>query len=175
MINCIKVIKRICKRYTEIENYEIALNDKTQTWVCHHRREVQDGFRIWTKEELIKVGQYYHRKPNELIFMTKSEHTSLHNNAIDPKTKKPCCYRDRDITGKNNPMYGKKGANLGKKFSIKTCNKISIAKSSHWINNYGYTRRDLVKLLPLTIMNIRTLDKSNPDKLKEIIKETLGG
>ena len=107
--------------------------------------------------------------------MTKSAHTSLHNLAIDPKTKKPCCYRDRDITGKNNPMYGKKGANLCKKFSIETCNKISIAKSSHWINNYGYTRRDLVKLLPLTIMNIRTLDKSNPDKLKEIIKETLGG
>ena len=175
MVNNNKDLKRLCKEYWLIENYDEAVNDKDNIWVCHHRREVQDGFRIWKKDELIKIGQYYDREPNELIFMKRSKHITLHNNAIDPKTKKPCCYRDKDITGKNNPMYGKKGANLGKKFSIETCNKISIAKSSHWINNYGYTRSELVKLLPLTTMNIRTLDKSNPDKLKEIIKTNLGG
>lgn len=173
MINRIKDIKRICKRYTEIENYEIALNDKTQTWVCHHRREIQDGFRIWKRDELIKVGQYYHREPDELIFMTLSDHISLHNTAIDPKTKKPCCARN--MNGKNNPMYGKIGPNKGKKFSTKTCNKLSNSKSPDWINNYGYTRKELEKLLPLTSAQIRYMHKSNPDKLKEIIKENLGG
>ena len=39
--------------------------------------------------------------------MKLSDHLSLHNKAIDPKTKKPCCYRDVDITGEKNPMYGK--------------------------------------------------------------------
>ena len=175
MVNDNKVLKRLCKEYWLIENYDEAVNDNDNIWVCHHRREVQDGFRIWTKEELIKVGQYYHREPNELIFMTKSEHTSLHNLAIDPKTKKPCCYRDRDINGKNNPMYGKKGANLGKKFSIETCNKISISKSPDWINNYGYTRKELENLLHLTCAQIRYMHKSNHDKLKEIIKTNLRG
>lgn len=175
MINDEKDLKRICKRYTEIENYETALNDKTQIWVCHHRREVQDGFRIWKKDELIKIGQYYHREPEELIFMTRSEHITLHNLAIDPKTKKPCCYRDRDISGEKNPMYGKIGPNKGKKFSTETCNKLSNSKAPYWINNYGYTRNELEKLLPITISQIRYMHYTNPDKLKEIIKENLGG
>ena len=175
MVNDNKDLKRLCKEYWLIENYDEAVNDKDNIWVCHHRREVQDGFRIWKKDELIKVGQYYDREPNELIFMKRSEHITLHNNAIDPKTKKPCCYRDRDITGKNNPMYGKKGPNLGKKFSIETRNKLSNSKAPYWINNYGYTRNELEKLLPLTIAQIRYMHYRNPDKLKEIIKVNLGG
>lgn len=97
----------MCKTYWLIENYQEAVNDTTQKWVCHHRREVQDGFCIWRAEELVRIGQYYHREPDELIFMKLSEHLALHNKAIDPKTKKPCCYRDVDRTGEKNPMYGK--------------------------------------------------------------------
>ena len=28
---------------TQIENYELAMNDKTQTWHCHHRLETHDS------------------------------------------------------------------------------------------------------------------------------------
>lgn len=173
MVNDNKDLKRLCKEYWLIENYDEAVNDNDNIWVCHHRREVQDGFRIWKKEELIKIGQYYDREPNELIFMTRSEHTALHNKAIDPKTKKPCSVRN--TKGVNNGMYGKKGVNLGKKFSIETCNKLSNSKSPDWINNYGYTRRELEKLLPLTSAQIRYMHNTNKEKLKQVIKSTLGG
>lgn len=169
MINDEKDLKRICKRYTEIENYETALNDKTQIWVCHHRREVQDGFRIWKKEELINVGQYYNREPDELIFMKLSDHITLHNLAIDPKTKKPCCYRDRDISGKKNPMYGKIGPNKGKKFSKETKIKLSGSKSKEWLDKYNMTRSEVVELLKdkLTVSQIRYLHQK--DKLKSYL------
>lgn len=173
MINCIKYIKRICKRYTEIENYEIALNDKTQTWVCHHRREVQDGFRIWTKEELIKVGQYYHREPNELIFMTKSEHTSLHNLAIDPKTKKPWCVRN--IKGSKNPMYGKKWSEekraiMAEKFKGP---KLGLRKKSLFCQKYGMTKRELADKYNLPVGSLSYL--LNKGILDDKIKNLLGG
>ena len=37
MINLTKV-KRFCKDYTKIENYEEAVKDTTQTWHCHHKK-----------------------------------------------------------------------------------------------------------------------------------------
>lgn len=69
---------------TNIENYEKAINDNTQTYVCHHRLETHtsDGERRKvdiSKEELIALGMYYSRPVEELIFMTKSDHTKLHN------------------------------------------------------------------------------------------------
>ena len=133
----VKKLKRMCKTYWLIENYQEAVDDTTQLWVIHHRREVQDGFCIWKREELVKIGQYYHLEPNELIFMKKSEHVTLHNNAIDPKTKKPCCYRDVDRTGEKNPMYGKH-------LSEETKRKLSDALKGHnfqrneqWIKSHS--------------------------------------
>ena len=58
-----------------IENYEQAVNDKTQVWDCHHRKETDEGL---SRVELIKIGLYWNRPASELIFMTKSEHNSLH-------------------------------------------------------------------------------------------------
>lgn len=68
-----------------IENYEEALNDKSQTWLCHHRLETHDEDGNWleledhiTKKELIEKGKYYHRPASELIFLTKIEHVRVH-------------------------------------------------------------------------------------------------
>ena len=121
----------MCKTYWLIENYQEAVNDSTELWVIHHRREVQDGFCIWKREELIKIGQYNHLEPNELIFMKKSEHVALHNKAIDPKTKKPCCYRDVDRTGEKNPMYGKTPWNKGKPCSEEAKRKLRAARKEN--------------------------------------------
>ena len=62
MINkSVKKLKRMCKTYWLIENYQEAVNDTTNKWVIHHRREVQDGYCIWNEEKLVKIGQYYNR------------------------------------------------------------------------------------------------------------------
>ena len=76
MIN-IRKVKRYCKEdISKIKNYEQAVNDTTQTWVCHHMTETW-----WncTAKELIENECYYNRKACELIFLTPAEHKSLHS------------------------------------------------------------------------------------------------
>lgn len=68
-------VKLYCKDdISLIENYDKAIADKTQTWQCHHRRET-----IYSKKDLIEIGEYYDRPAIELIFLTKKEHKALHN------------------------------------------------------------------------------------------------
>lgn len=65
----------------QIENYELAKADNFSGWDIHHRLEcVETGGEVnRTAKELQDLGFYYNRPANELIFLTKSEHTSLHN------------------------------------------------------------------------------------------------
>lgn len=90
MINLRKV-KKYCKEYTKIENYDKAIADTTQTWACHHRDEVRtlpSGMVVLrTAEELKEIGRYYDCPPNELIFLTKSEHSRLHSSNINDDTR----------------------------------------------------------------------------------------
>ena len=103
-----------------IENYDKAIADDTQTWHCHHRRET-----IFSKPDLIEIGEYYNRPACELIFLTKSEHIRLHK------------------IGENNPNFGKPAWNNGKHLSAETRKKISEArkgkqtciKGTNWYNN----------------------------------------
>lgn len=76
MIN-IKNVKKLCNgNITQIENYELAINDNTQIWDCHHRRETDEGLSV---KQLIELGLYFNRPENELIFITHSEHSHLHH------------------------------------------------------------------------------------------------
>ena len=68
----------ICRHPELIENYEKAIADTTQTWEVHHRRE-----EFYSCKELIERGEYYDVSPEELIFLTKSEH-----NKIDSRCKR---------------------------------------------------------------------------------------
>ena len=82
MIN-IKNVKRFCKEdISKIENYDKAINDSTQMWECHHRDEVRilpNGMIvIRSRQELKENNRYYNCPANELIFLTKEEHTRLH-------------------------------------------------------------------------------------------------
>ena len=87
------VRKYCCEDISLIENYYEAVNDKTQTWHCHHRLEIQDNI-SYSVREMIEMKIYYDRPAKELIFVTKSMHRSLHN-----KTLRLC--------GEKHPMYGK--------------------------------------------------------------------
>lgn len=76
-------VKSYCKEdISLIENYDKAINDKEHTWDCHHRDEIRtlpSGMKVYrSKQELIDNGRYYNCPANELIFLTASEHQSLH-------------------------------------------------------------------------------------------------
>ena len=76
--------KLYCKKYQDIENYEKALKDNFKGWECHHKLETHtsDGERRLvdiTAAELIALDTYYDRPSEELIFLTKSEHKTLHH------------------------------------------------------------------------------------------------
>ena len=66
-----KFVKDLCKDFQDIENYEEAVNDPNELWICHHRLE-----QVFTAEELHRAGWYYGRKPQELIFLRYKEHNN---------------------------------------------------------------------------------------------------
>lgn len=88
MIN-IKTAKRYCRDdISKIENYEQAINDKTQTWHCHHRLELTlEGEFAHTSDELKRLGMYKERPYFELIFLTKKEHHRLHSGKWNEESK----------------------------------------------------------------------------------------
>ena len=79
-------LRMFCKEFTKIENYEKAVADTTQKWECHHRLEFTiNGEVAHSKDELKRLGMYYHRPYFELIFLTAKEHRFLHLSTRDRK------------------------------------------------------------------------------------------
>lgn len=79
----------IPEEWEQIENYELAKKDNFDGWDIHHRLETHnsDGQRRLvnlSKDELIALDMYYNRPANELVFLTRPEHTKLH------RTKQRC-------------------------------------------------------------------------------------
>ena len=130
MIN--KGIKYFCKDdISLIENYDKAISDKEQTWQCHHRRELETP-----RKELIKIGEYYNRPAEELVFLTKSEHNALHN-TLKFKGK---TLSDETKIKISVALKGKPAWNKGKNLSEDHKQKLSEATKyknigSHWFNN----------------------------------------
>lgn len=124
--------KCFCQNPELIENYEVAVADTTQTWHCHHRLETHnsDGERRLvdlTKEELIALGIYFDRPPEELIFLTHSEHRSLHN-----KGKKIGPFSEEHKAKLSKAHKGKPSWNKGKEFSEDYKRKLSLShKGKH--------------------------------------------
>ena len=120
-----------------IENYDKAVSDTAQMWHCHHRRET-----IFSKSDLIEIGEYYNRPACELIFLTSLEHHRLHT------LGKPSGMKDKhhseeyrkkmseSIKGENNPMFGKHhSAEARKKMSEANKGKNNWIKDTNWYNN----------------------------------------
>lgn len=76
----LKRVKRYCKDYTKIENFDRAIADTTQSWECHHRMELMKTGAVVdsSKQDLIDWGIYYNRPADELIFLMSNEHRALH-------------------------------------------------------------------------------------------------
>lgn len=147
------VLKFCCEDISLIENYKEARYDTSQIWECHHRLEIQ-GDKILSMQDLKEMGLYYNRPASELIFLTRSEHRSIHgkgrslSDKIKEKLSKAHSGKilseehkkkiSKSLKGKNNPMYGKKRFDLsfrnktnpptkGKKMSEEQKMKISKA------------------------------------------------
>ena len=119
--------RRYCKEdISKIKNYDKAIADTTQTWVCHHMTETW-----WTcsKQELIDNECYYNRKACELIFLTHSEHSRLHNKGrtISDETRRKLSESKK---GENNPFYGKHR-------SEETRKKMRDAAKRRWAKKRG--------------------------------------
>lgn len=103
----LKVVKKYCKNYEQIENYQEAINSP-RAYHCHHRKETDEKM---SQKELIRKKLYYNRPPEELIFLSYEEHLSLHHKGKvwSEKSKKKLSQTRRSngkSKGSNNPMYG---------------------------------------------------------------------
>lgn len=87
MINEGYAKKYCCEDISKIENYELAINDKTQTLDCHHKAEILPCGRF-TTNDLMKFNLYWNRPANELIFLTHKEHLRLHKKGLKPNLGK---------------------------------------------------------------------------------------
>ena len=123
--------KHICDDIENVENYEKALADDFKGWVCHHRLETHnsDGERRLVdiaQKELEALDMYYHRPANELIFLTSSEHTSLHQKG-KPKSEEQMKHLAEVNKGKHRSEETKRKigeAHKDKKLSEETKRKI---------------------------------------------------
>lgn len=68
-----------CDDISQIENYDMAVADKDNTWHCHHRIE---EIMNCGKRELISKGAYYNRPARELIFLSQQEHLRIHHKGV---------------------------------------------------------------------------------------------
>ena len=119
-----------------IENYNEAVADTENVWVCHHRLELTlDGEFANSKADLIRYGMYYNRPYFELIFLPDTVHRKMHlkTRIISNETRKRLSDSKK---GDNNPMTGKTPWNKGIKGNeYKTHFKNGIGRNSK-INKY---------------------------------------
>lgn len=127
-----------CKEpISNIENYELAIADTKETWVCHHREELFEDGRIKHHASNLKLMRMYYNQPaDKLIFLRRGDHVRLHAKSgiyarpwsNERRKERSLAYKGR-FTGEKNPMYGKKAWNAGTKGLYKltdeTKNKLS--------------------------------------------------
>lgn len=77
-------VKTYCSEdISKIENYSLAIADKTQTWHCHHRGEIL-SCGVYSVNDLVRYNLYNNRPADELIFLTEEEHKRLHARNMNP-------------------------------------------------------------------------------------------
>ena len=116
-------LKRYCYEPELVENYDKAMADTEQMWVCHHRVET---IMCCGREELISKGAYYDRPAHDIILLTRAEHRHVHNE------------------GRNNPWKGRHHSDETRKIlsnqrkgvpkSDEHKRKISAATFKRWEN-----------------------------------------
>ena len=125
MINELQA-KKYCKEdITLIKNYAEAVADKTKTWICHHING--EPFTGFCKKDLIKMNMYNNRPASELMFVTRSEHRTIHgkDTTLPVETKKKM----------SESRKGKHHSNETRKKICESCKGNKSLTDRHWYNN----------------------------------------
>ena len=83
MITNTKILEKYCTDYKKIENYEEAVKSPLR-YDLHHRLEISE---MQSRTDLIFLHLYYHRPPEELIFLSHGEHIRLHKEGKHPSAE----------------------------------------------------------------------------------------
>lgn len=134
-----------------IENYDLAIADKENVWICHHKKE-----EFYTKKELIELKMYFNVQPEDLVFCRNTkEHRKYPHKGIE-KVKE--CHRGKKHSeetkikiseshkGKPSPRKGKhlseehkkniSESSKGKKMSEEARKKMAESKKGRkWFTN----------------------------------------
>ena len=136
-----RTFERYCDNIENVENYEKAKSDNFKGWLCHHRLETHtsDGERRTvdiSPEELKALDMYFHRPANELIFLKRGEHSTLHLKG------KPNINKGRHLTEEHKRKLSESGK--GKEFSKERKENISKSLKGHPVSSE--TRRKLAEI-----------------------------
>lgn len=119
-----------CDDIENVENYEAAKADNFKGWNCHHRLELEvtGGVCDVTPQDLKDWDLYYHRPADELIFLTVSEHSSLHKKGNTYGKGHSAWNKGKKIGPRSEEIKKKiSKSNMGKHLSEETKLKISEA------------------------------------------------
>ena len=135
-------VKKFCKEdLSKIKNYAKAIADTTQVWDCHHMTETWWGC---TKKDLIENECYYNRKACELIFLTRAEHTRLHNKGLtrSEETRRKISESLKGKTQSEETRRKSSESNKGLTRSDETRQKISAVTKGEKNPFYGKTHSE---------------------------------
>ena len=124
MINEEQTRKYCCEDPSLIENYDKAVSDPKRTWACHHRLEIQGQFTN-SRELLKKCGMYWKVPASQLIFLTLSDHMSLHSKHISETTRNKMSNTRRGVKRPIEVVRKYSEAQRGKVVSEETRKKLS--------------------------------------------------
>lgn len=139
MINLTNV-KKFCKDYTRIENYEEAVNDPSQTWICHHILG-----EILSREQLKDHDFYYDVPPCMLKFVTIREHRQIHQNGKN-RSKETCKKISESNKGKIMSEESRRKIGEAKKGNTYNKGKTTSVFGKAFKEHYGITSCDNEKL-----------------------------
>lgn len=171
----LKVIRRYCKEYEMIENYQEAVKSQI-LWECHHRLELDaEGNFLNSRDDLKEKGLYYHRPPEELIFLTKSDHRKIHNGkGQSEETKKKLSQ-----PGAMNGMFGKHWSEEDK-IRLRASQRVPKPRhraKSPLCQKYGMTKREIASKYGISAGSVchlfrdGKLDEIINGRLAELVKE----
>lgn len=174
-----KAKKYCCEDISRIENYDKAMTDMEQIWECHHRLEVGANGELIARGDLINHGLYYDRPADELIFLTKEQHTTLHNNnrRDDVQSKMSKSLSGRKLTDDvklkiSQALKGNKNC-VGRKLSQETKNKIGKASKGRVSSNKGkHLSEETKRKVSEAKKGVQTwLGKHHSEETKQKIRE----
>lgn len=138
----------VCKDFELIENYTEAANDKEYRWELHHKDEIRilpSGMVALRSAEYLQENDlYYHRPPDELIFLRADVHKSLHAKyrPIESDIKNSIAHKGRIMSEETKIKLS--NWRKGKKLSEETKHKLRIANTGRVISDE--TRRKLSEI-----------------------------